>query len=369
MKVLLINNGKGWSGGQEHLKDLAVELRGRGLEFHFTARAGTPSETRFRDLGFPVYPVPYRHGINDLKALAGLVALLRRERFDIVSINREHDLFPTALAWRLAFLRRGTGKLMMSYHLPTERAQPLLGTADAVVCISEHVKAKLLCGNPSAAAKTRILYYGIALSGPPSAARFAVDRPRRFFSGAGFPIIGMVGEFWKNQVELVEMTPILKQAFPKLTVAMIGDDSDRGLVDPLKDRIRRLGLEQDILFTGRVPRARILDVFHDLDLSVTTHRNEGFGIVHLESLAAGTPVVAYDEGGFVDLFKGEEVGVLVDGTTADFAAATIALLRDDARRFAMGARGYELVERRYSLRAMGDAYLEFYGELAGASGP
>jgi glycosyltransferase involved in cell wall biosynthesis len=363
MKVLLINNGKGWSGGQEHLKDLALELRGRGVEIHFTARAGTPSETRFRDCGFPVYPIPYRHGIDDIKALAGLVSLLRRERFDIVSINREHDLLMTALAWRFAFPLRRHGKLMMSYHLPTDHLQPLLGTADAVVCISEHVKGKLLRRHPSAAAKTRILYYGIALSAPPPASRFAVDRPRRFFEGAGFPIIGMVGEFWKNQMELVEMTPLLKKTFPSLTVALIGNASDRSLVVPLEGRIRELGLEKDVVFTGLVPRARIPDVFHDLDLSVTTHRNEGFGIVHLESLAAGTPVVAYNEGGFVDIFKGEDVGVLVDGGAAEFAAATIELLSDDARRFAMGARGYGLVERSYSIRAMGDSYLDFYRKL------
>ena len=140
MKILLINNGKGWSGGQEHLKDLALELRGRRVEIQFVARAGTLSETRFREAGFPVFPMPYRHGISDLKALAGLVSLLRRERFDIVSINREHDLLMCALAWRLAFPLRRTGRLMMSYHLPTVRLQPLLGAADAIVCISEHVK-------------------------------------------------------------------------------------------------------------------------------------------------------------------------------------------------------------------------------------
>jgi glycosyltransferase involved in cell wall biosynthesis len=175
----------------------------------------------------------------------------------------------------------------------------------------------------------------------------------------------MVGEFWKNQMELVEMTPLLKQAFPALTVAMIGNASDRTLVEPLEKRIRQLGLEKDILFTGLVPRERIPDAFHDLDLSVTTHRNEGFGIVHLESLAAGTPVVAYDEGGFVDLLKGEDVGVLVDGGIPEFAAATISLLKDDARRFAMGARGYDLVKRRYSVQAMGQTYLDFYRRLLG----
>ncbi len=365
MKILLINNGKGWSGGQEHLKDLALELRGRGVKIHFVARAGTLSETRFLEAGFPVFPMPYRHGLGDLKALADLVCLLRRERFDVVSINREHDLLMSALAFRLAFPLRRTGKLMMSYHLPTERRQLLLGTADVVVCISEHVKACLLRGNPSAAGKTHILYYGIALAGPPPAGKFDINRKRRILAGVGFPVIGMVGELWKNQEELVDATPMLLEEFPTLTVAFIGK-APPVRVEPLKERARRLGVEKNILFTGLVPRGNIADVFHDLDLSVTTHRNEGFGIVHLESLAAGTPVVAYNDGGFVDIFRGEDVGILVDGGTAEFASAVNSLLKDDSRRFAMGARGYDLMKRKYTLRAMGDSYLDFYRKLVGA---
>ncbi|TFG60097.1 MAG: glycosyltransferase, partial [Deltaproteobacteria bacterium] len=101
--------------------------------------------------------------------------------------------------------------------------------------------------------------------------------------------------------------------------------------------------------------------------SVTTHRNEGFGIVHLESLAAGTPVVAYNEGGVVDTFRGEDVGMLVEGGPAEFYRAIVELLTDHEKRFAMGAAGYELVKRRYSLHAMRQTYLHFYRRLGGSS--
>jgi L-malate glycosyltransferase len=367
MKILLINNGKGWSGGQEHLKDLAEELRANGVAVHFLVRAGTVSETRFTALGFPVYLMPYHHGWSDLKALSRLAAIMRNERFDIVSINREHDLIMTVLASRMAFPLRRHGRLMMSYHAATERKQLFLGAVDAVVCISEHVRSRLLRGNPDVAAKTSILYYGIVLSPPPEPSKYAPDRSRRFFDKTGFPLIGMVGEFWKNQGELVDCIPLLKKRFPSLKVAFVGDNSDQNLLEPLLDKIRQLGLEEDVIFTGLIPRNKIPDVFYDLDLSVTTHRNEGFGIVHLESLAAGTPVVAYDEGGFVDIFKGEQVGVLVDGGPREFAAAVVDLLQDQEKRAAMGAEGYELVKRRYSVQAMGETYLGFYRKLMGAS--
>jgi len=362
MKILLINNDNGWSGGQEHLKDLSTELLRHGVAVHFVVRANSKSESRFRELGVQVHPLP-GHGLGDLLALWRLVTLLRRHRFDIVSVNREHDLFLTVLAWHLAFPLRKPGRLMMSYHTATVRRQLLLSSVDAIVCISEHVRAMLLRGNPAAAGKVNVLYYGIDIGTPPAAQKFDFNRTRRFFHGAGFPLIGMVGEFWKNQGELVEIMPLIKAVFPGLKVAFIGDDTNQGLVAPLKEKIRGLGLENDVIFTGRIPRERIPEVFFDLDLSVTTHRNEGFGIVHLESLAAGTPVVTYDEGGMVDIFRGENVGEVVEGGRNEFAAAAVGLLQDHERRFLMGKKGFDLICTKYSLKAMGKRYLEFYQEL------
>ncbi|MCL2102970.1 MAG: glycosyltransferase family 4 protein [Syntrophorhabdaceae bacterium] len=369
MKVLLVNREKGWGGGQEYLKDMAVELRRRGIEFWFVVRKGSPSETRFREHGFPVHTMPYRHGLSDFKALLGLISLFKAERFDIISVNREHDLFMIALAFRLAFPFRRRGRLMMTYHIPVERKQIALGTVDAIVCVSEHVRDTLLRYNPKTAAKTNVLYCGIVMREAPPPSRFARDRRRRFFTDHGFPIIGMVGALWKNQVELVEMTPRLMEEFPGITVALVGNTDDISLLAPVQERVRRLGLEKNVIFTGFVPRERIDDIFHDMDLSVTTHRNEGFGIVHLESLAAGTPVVAYNEGGFVDIFRGEDAGVLVDGGPDEFAAVVLDLLKDDERRFAMGDSGYSLVKRRYSIEAMGDSYLKLYRGLIDAQSP
>jgi glycosyltransferase involved in cell wall biosynthesis len=362
MKILLINNDKGWSGGQEHLKDLSGELRKQGVTVHFAVRSESVSETNFRDLGFTVCGLR-RRGVGDLVALACLTELLRRERFDIVSVNREHDLLPTVLARRLAFPFGAPGRIMMSYHTATTRKQPLLGGVDGVVCISEHVRTRLLTENPGVTAKTEIIYYGITLGIPPGQEKFDPYRQRRYFTGLGFPLIGMVGDFWKNQIELIEMMPALKMVFPGLKVVFVGDNSDLGLMTPLRDAVDLLKLGDDTIFTGRIPRERIPDVFHDFDLSVTTHRNEGFGIVHLESLTAGTPIVTYDEGGMVDIFRDAEVGRVVSGGPKEFVAAVTELLADDAGRAALGKRGVRLMEEKYSVAAMGARYQDYYRRL------
>jgi glycosyltransferase involved in cell wall biosynthesis len=362
MKLLLVNNDKGWGGGQEHLKDLAVELRKSGVDVHFVVRAGSLSAERFACLEFPVHAMPH-HGLRDIQAIVKLAAILRRERFDIISINREHDIVMTVLAGRLAFPFARSGKLIMSYHIGIVRRQPFLGAMDAIVCVSEHVRSRLLQFHPGVASKTRVLHHGISLSSPPGVEKFRTGRARRFFRGVSFPLIGMVGAFWKNQGELVECIPQLKERFPDIMVAFVGDDTEIPLAVPLKEKIKGMGLEKSVIFTGKLTREKMADIFFDLDISVTTHRNEGFGIVHLESLVAGTPVVCYNEGGQTDIFRGEDVGVLVEGGPGEFATAVTELLIDEERRFAMGRRGRELVERRYSLRAMGEKYLEFYSDI------
>ncbi|MGA2151595.1 MAG: glycosyltransferase family 4 protein, partial [Geobacteraceae bacterium] len=150
-------------------------------------------------------------------------------------------------------------------------------------------------------------------------------------------------------------------------IAFVGDNTELPLAVPLMEKIKVMGVEKSVIFTGKVPREKVADIFFDLDLSVTTYRNEGFGIVHLESLAAGTPVVCYNEGGQVDIFRGEDVGVLVDGGPSEFAEAVGGLLINHEKRFAMGAEGYDLVKRKYSVQAMGETYLGFYRKLLGIS--
>jgi hypothetical protein len=129
MKVLFVNNDKRWGGGQEFLLDLGRELRGSGADVQFAVRRGSPSQERFGRHGFTLHAME-RSGVGALAAVAGLAGIMRRERFDIVSITREHDIPVTVLARYLAFPVRRTGKLLMSYHISVARRQPFLGAMD-----------------------------------------------------------------------------------------------------------------------------------------------------------------------------------------------------------------------------------------------
>lgn len=344
------------------MKSLALELFQKGFSTHFLCRPESPSAHNFAALGFPVSTF-FAPGRGFLRPILGMAALFRREQFDIVMITREHDLVRTVLAWKLAFPFAKRGKLLMCYHTATTRKQLFLRVADAVVCVSSFIRDKLIAGNSSIVTPITILPNGIPGSEEPSVEKFSVDRQRRFFHGAGFPLIGMVGAFFKNQTELIEIIPLLRKEFPSIQVALVGEDSDLGLTGPIKEKANLLGVLDSVIFTGKIPNGQMKDVYFDLDLSVSTFRNEGFGLIHLESLSAGTPVICYADGGQRDIFEGTDTGLLVDGGTNEFAAGIITLLRDHPRRFNMGRSGVDLVRTRFSAETMAAGYIEFFTKI------
>ncbi|MDD2944134.1 MAG: glycosyltransferase family 4 protein [bacterium] len=360
MKILFINNDKGWGGGQEFLLQLAKELRGNGCEIHFVVRGGSPSELRFGELGFTIHPA-----FHTLKTFINLAAIMRREYFDIVSINREHDIPLTVISRFMAFPFSPFGKVTMNYHIPVARRQYFLGVMNAIVCVSNHIRETVLQSDPSLADKTLVIPNGIKISFPVTEEKFTSTRQRRYFKDSSFPLIGMVGAFWKNQIELIECIPALRDKFPNIKIVFVGDNTEVPLVTPLIDKIQELQVESQVIFTGKVPREDISNIFFDLDLSVSTHRNEGFGLVHLESLSTGTPVVCYNEGGQIDIFDGTGAGVLVDGGPSEFVSEVISLLKDHQRRFDMGRTGVELVRKRFSVEVMTARYVEFFFNISG----
>jgi glycosyltransferase involved in cell wall biosynthesis len=351
MKVLLVNLGRGWGGGQEQLADLATELTEQGDTIHFLCRSGSFSVPRLNRLGFTV---------NEFNGtIAGVLRTARliiAEQYDAVLATREHDLVKIALAWKLARLAGTSGRFVMAYHTATSRRQLFITVPDAIVCISNYVRNKLLKGNQIDAHRLHVIHNGIAEEQELSEVKFCRNRSRAIFKEADFPTIGMVGAYFKNQQELVAITPQLMTAFPNIRVILLGNRDEPTLLAPLQKQIRALSLEQTVIISEPVERARMNEVFADLDLSVSTFRNEGFGLVHLESLAAGTPVVAYDEGGQVDILENSGAGILVHDGMNEFAKAVIGLLHDDQQRYAMGRKGAELVRTQFSRATMAAAY-------------
>jgi glycosyltransferase involved in cell wall biosynthesis len=149
-------------------------------------------------------------------------------------------------------------------------------------------------------------------------------------SGADKPLISFVGKFtdFKGIDVLLKAAAIYERALPGVQTVLAGHGE---LWDEMHALQKRLNL-QGIHFLGHQPQAKVARIYNAADVSVVPSRNEAFGLVALEALACGTPVVATDAGGLPD-FINERVGTLVPVDEPDsLAQAIIAEIENGAKR-------------------------------------
>ena len=144
--------------------------------------------------------------------------------------------------------------------------------------------------------------------------------------------------------------------------------------DPLVRRLRRLarrvGVEDRVEFRGRLERADVPPLLRSADVVVCVPWYEPFGIVPLEAMACGVPVVASAVGGQIDTVVHGVTGLHVPPRQpAALAEALRRLLADAKLRAALGAAGAVRARQRYSWNRVADAMVDAYGELISVPAP
>ncbi len=155
------------------------------------------------------------------------------------------------------------------------------------------------------------------------------------------PVIGFIGSFksWHGVGFLVDAFATMAQRHPALRLLCVGEGPE---LQAARRAIEGHGLEGRAVFTGRVPHAEIPAHLAAMDVSAAPYlldRDFYFSPLKVvESLAAGTPVIAPRVGQLETLIDDGETGILfASGDRADFNEKTLVLLGDDARRRRMGA--------------------------------
>lgn len=142
---------------------------------------------------------------------------------------------------------------------------------------------------------------------------------------------------------LIDAMPAIRNAIPDVRLAIAGDGPLRGA---LEKRCRTAGLDDIVRFLGPLDRAAVAQAMTSSDLFVgpsvvdASGDTEGQGVVFIEAMACGLPVVATTVGGIPDVVEHRVTGVLVAPRDATaLADAVTDLLRDPDGRQRMGERG------------------------------
>jgi glycosyltransferase involved in cell wall biosynthesis len=191
---------------------------------------------------------------------------------------------------------------------------------------------------------------------PPDAPIVTLDLPRR---SAGEVRIGYFGRLSpeKGVAGLLEALASLTRVCPECRTLIVGDGPQR---TELEELARRLGLVERVRFLGFRTDARA--IMEQVDVVVHTPLYEGFGIVVLEAMAAGRPVVANDApGGIAEMVIHRQTGLVAPaGSSAAVVEALARLARDPAERRRLGQNGRARYEQQFSARAMAERTAAVY---------
>jgi len=148
-------------------------------------------------------------------------------------------------------------------------------------------------------------------------------------------------------------------------VLVIGGDSSaqEGEMAHLRHLASRLGINDRVTFLGAVAHERLPYFYSAADVCVVPSFYESFGLVALEAMACGTPVVASRVGGLASTVRDGETGYLIPWRCPEPFAERIELLLDNEQlRSAFGTAARESVER-YRWANVAEAVLDLYREL------
>lgn len=131
---------------------------------------------------------------------------------------------------------------------------------------------------------------------------------------------------WKGMRELVEIMPQIIADIPDATLVVIGDGPQG---EELRAKSRELGLEKNIIFTGRLGQVALFDYIKAADLFALNTGYEGQSHQILETMALGTPVITTAVGGNPETVENGKTGILLKWNDKEgFAREIVGLLRD-----------------------------------------
>jgi glycosyltransferase involved in cell wall biosynthesis len=173
----------------------------------------------------------------------------------------------------------------------------------------------------------------------------------------------------KNVATLLEAFALVREDVRGCRLRLVG--SGYASYGPARRWALARGLEPGVEFVGPLSHAEAVALLRDADVFVHPSLEESFGMVIVEAMAQGLPVVAGARSGAVPwVVGGGTAGVLVDVTSARaLADGILGLLADHERRERLASAGYARAWDTFRVSRVVDRYLEVYGGLtSGATG-
>lgn len=187
--------------------------------------------------------------------------------------------------------------------------------------------------------------------------------PADFPSGRVVLTVGRwrADERYKGMDTLIAALPRLLARWPELQLAAVGDGDDRQW---LEDLAEEHGVDRHVHFLSKLSYQELAACYGHCEMFALPSRGEGFGLVYLEAMACGKPVIGGAHGGAPEVIEDSKTGYLVPhGDAMQLTTAIETLLANPGLAEEMGRRGKLRVQNEFRFSVFAKAFKKILREL------
>ncbi|NJL19136.1 MAG: glycosyltransferase family 4 protein [Bdellovibrionaceae bacterium] len=359
-------------GAEKRLWELALAMRARGHEVHVFGMKSWEGPWDYEKEGIYLHGVcPHhelytpsgRRSVGQVFAfLRGLPFALRHRRFDLIDCNAFPYLpflvvalygamrrIPVVVTWQEVWGRYWlgyAGRTLGTAGLLMERL--VMRCARRIVAYTQMVRRDLVAAGVRPERVTVIpcgFDPGVSAKAPRSPKRYDVMFAGRLIREKGADLV-------------IRAVAIARRDFPAITCGIFNDGPERGALESL---VVQLGLADTVVFEGGVAYEALLGSMKSAGIFVLPSIREGFGIVVIEAMACGLPVIVvrHPMNAATELVEDGRNGFVCDPEAADIAAKIVRVMKDAVLRERLSAQAVQSVTR-YTWSAVAGTVEEYY---------
>ncbi|MFZ4405660.1 MAG: glycosyltransferase family 4 protein [Pseudobdellovibrionaceae bacterium] len=359
LKILHVITSIDRGGAENHLLALAQSQKKDGHEVHIAYLKGNHElKTAFSDLQISTYFLNITQLANYL-SIFELKSLIKTLSPQIIHAHMP----PSELICRFALIGNSKIPFIISKHNDERFAPYIKNTlllnwvakrASNIICISNAVK-RYFSNNLSRSnqIKLNVIYYGIEISKFSDAISASDLKFDQYFT------IGTISRLTKQKSldTLVKVFSDFKKIRPQSKLIIVGSGEQEKY---LKDLTSQLEISNDVIWTGR--RADIPQVLKCFDVFALTSIYEGFGLVLLEAMSAGVPIIASNISAIPEVLNNGECGLLFESQNEDALLRGLVQLQDQSLRHKLTANALNRVSSIFSIPSMSKEIENIYNK-------
>jgi len=296
-------------------------------------------------------------------ALNGLAALRAGEQLGIPVV------YECRAFWEDAAVDHGTSKEWgIRYRITRALESSVFRRANAVTTICEGLRQEIVTRGIRAD-KITVIPNAVDIENFEFAS--SIDQDLQDSLGlTGKTVLGFIGSFYAYEglPLLLEVMPELKKSNPDIRLLLIGGGPQESII---KKQVKKLGLQNEVILTGRVPHGQVQGYYNLVDVLVYPRLSMRLTdlvtpLKPLESMAQGRILLASDVGGHRELIKDGETGYLFKAGSVDDLTETVLRMLDHKSDWQqIRLNGREFVERERNWQVSVANYASIYRQLAG----